>query len=100
MDLKFEDGNVHEYHTELFQPVNVAESKFEILSTKIEITLKKANGYSWASIEPNQSNNLLTIDITSFTTFGLQGNTGGTVGAKEAVIAGDTPLHLLEKQQR
>ena len=58
VDITFEDSSTHQYHTTLFQPVNQEESRFEILSTKIEINLKKSNGYSWASIEQNSSTNI------------------------------------------
>ncbi len=63
------------------------ESTFEILSTKVEISLKKANGLSWVGIEP-------TDKVTSWTTFGTTGSVG-TVGGKEAIVAQDAPLHLL-----
>jgi CS domain len=43
---------VHKYDTDLFQPINPKESSFKILSTKLEIQLVKANGISWAAIEP------------------------------------------------
>lgn len=46
--------------------------------------LKKANGVAWASIEPNEN-------IQSFTTFGVSGG-GGTVGSKQAIIAGDAAI--------
>ena len=88
IDITFIDGSVHQFHTDLFQPIDPATSVFEILSTKLEIKLKKANGISWAAIEPKSG-------VTSWTTFGLQGGTGGTVGSKEAIIAGDAPVHLL-----
>jgi hypothetical protein len=87
VSIEFLDGKKSIYETLLFQPVDPSASKFEILSTKIEIELKKANGLSWASIEPNSS-------ITSWTTFGTSGMVG-TVGGKEAIIAGDAPISLL-----
>lgn len=37
---------------ETYLPIVPAESTFEVLSTKIEITLKKASGISWPSLEP------------------------------------------------
>jgi hypothetical protein len=88
VDVQFQDGTVHKYYTDLFQPINPLQSAFKILSSKIEIVLKKANGISWAAINPK--------NVTSWTTFGLQGGIGGTVGSKEAIIAGDAPLHLLQ----
>jgi hypothetical protein len=87
VDIHFEDGTVHQFHTELFQPIDPQQSAFEFLSTKLEIKLKKANGISWAAIEPTT--------VKTWTTFGLQG-TKGTVGSKEAIIAGDAPLHMLK----
>jgi hypothetical protein len=72
-----------------FQPIDPTASKVEILSTKIELSLKKSNGISWVSIEPN-------TEVTSWTTFGTTGMVG-TVGGKEAVIAGDAPISLLKK---
>eukprot|EP00842_Homolaphlyctis_polyrhiza_P003562 jgi/Hompol1/4206/HPOL_003538-RA len=89
VDIKFLDGSVSKYHTQLFQPVDASLCVYEILSTKIEIVLKKANGLSWVAIEP-------TDNITTWTTFGLSG-TSGTVGGKEAIVAKDAPLHLISK---
>ncbi|KAJ3299349.1 hypothetical protein HK104_009201 [Borealophlyctis nickersoniae] len=89
VDVKFQDGKVFKFHTPLSQPIDPANSKYEMLSTKIEINLRKGNGFSWASIEPKDG-------IMSWTTFGTTG-TVGTIGAKEAVVATDAPLHLLKK---
>ncbi|RKO96958.1 hypothetical protein CXG81DRAFT_14093 [Caulochytrium protostelioides] len=74
----------------LSQPVDVAACRYEVLGTKIEIVLKKANGYSWPALEPQEGG------LRSWTTFGTMDNRGGTVGAKEARIASDTPVHLLK----
>jgi hypothetical protein len=90
VDVVFQDGSINQWNTELFQPIQVEQSTFDILSTKIEISLAKSNGISWAAIEPRS-------DLTSWTTFGLSGTGGGTVGAKEALVAGDAPIHLLKK---
>jgi hypothetical protein len=91
------------------KPIDPQGSTFEVLSTKIELSLKKANGISWASIEPNSN-------VTTWTTFGTTGKsshlsyynkdaqswkkigTVGTVGGKEALIAGDVPIDLLKKR--
>lgn len=89
VDIVFEDESIFPFHTELFQPIVAEECTFHIFGTKIEIKLQKANGISWAAIEPRS-------DIKSWTTFGLQNTGGGTVGAKEALIAGDAPLHALK----
>jgi hypothetical protein len=66
VDVEFLDGKKSFWETELFQPIMPHESSFEVLSTKVEIILKKANGLSWASIEPNSN-------VTSWTTFGTRG---------------------------
>ena len=92
VDVVFMDESIFTFHTDLFQPIKPAESTFTVMSTKIELQLVKANGMSWAAIEPRS-------DVTSWTTFGLSGTGGGTVGSKEAVIAGDAPLHLLQKKE-
>ncbi|KAL2919825.1 hypothetical protein HK105_200742 [Polyrhizophydium stewartii] len=89
VDVVFLDGSVSRYHTQLFQPIVAADSRFEILSTKIEMTLCKANGLSWVAIEPKDN-------VTSWTTFGISGSVG-TIGGKEAAVAKDAPLHLLQK---
>ncbi|KAI8930208.1 chord-domain-containing protein [Entophlyctis helioformis] len=89
VNVAFMDGSVHTYHTPLFQPIDPAASRYEILSTKIEIVLKKANGLSWVAIEP-------TDNVTSWTSFGITGSVG-TIGGKEAAIATDAPIHLLQK---
>ncbi|KAJ3045707.1 hypothetical protein HDV00_007833 [Rhizophlyctis rosea] len=89
VDVKFQDGKIFKFHTQLSQPIEPDTSKYEILTTKLEITLKKANGISWPSIEPKAG-------ITCWTTFGTTG-TVGTVGGKEAVVATDAPIHLMKK---
>ena len=91
------DGKKSFWETDLFQPILPNESSFQVLSTKVEIILKKANGLSWASIEANSN-------VTSWTTFGTKGiffnlrniGTVGTVGGKEAMIAGDAPISFLK----
>ncbi|KAJ3277102.1 hypothetical protein HDV01_000154 [Terramyces sp. JEL0728] len=88
VDIKFLDGSIHKLHTDLFQPIVPDQSTFEILSTKIEIILKKANGISWAVLEQN-------ANVTSWTTFGITGGVG-SVGSKEAVVASDAPIHILK----
>ena len=89
VDARFKDGKTYTWHSPLSQPIHPEASKFTILSTKIEIILAKANGISWASIEPREN-------LLSFTTFGVTGK-GGTIGSKEAIIANDAPIHLLKK---
>ncbi|KAJ3010979.1 hypothetical protein HKX48_007086 [Thoreauomyces humboldtii] len=90
IDIKFLDGKVGKFHTALSQPIDPATSKFELLTTKIELVLKKANGINWATIEPNDS-------VQSWTTFGTAGGVG-TVGGKVPLVAGDVDLSLLQKK--
>jgi hypothetical protein len=66
VDVGFLDGKKSFWETELFQPILPDESSFQVLGTKVEIILKKSNGLSWASIEPNSN-------VTSWTTFGTSG---------------------------
>ncbi len=87
--IDFKDGSVFDWNTLLFQPIIPNESSYQVLSTKIEIILKKANGLSWADIGPVQN-------VTCWTTFGTTG-TVGTVGSKEAIVAQDAPIHLFNK---
>jgi hypothetical protein len=70
-----------------FQPILSEKSKFEFFPTKIELTLVKANGYCWPSLEP-------TDKIREFTTFGCSGK--GTIGAKQAYIAHDQAALIAE----
>ncbi|KAJ3260347.1 hypothetical protein HK103_000982 [Boothiomyces macroporosus] len=88
VDIKFVDGSIHKFHTDLFQPIIPDQCSYEILSTKIEIILKKANGISWAVLEQKEN-------VTSWTTFGISGGVG-SVGSKEALIANDAPIHILK----
>jgi hypothetical protein len=88
VDGHFQDGKKFEFITPLFQPIIPEKCKYMVLTTKVEITLQKANGISWAAIDP-------TTEVKSWTTFGVGGG-GGTVGSKEAIIAQDAPLHLLK----
>ncbi|KAJ3385908.1 hypothetical protein HDU92_002805 [Lobulomyces angularis] len=87
--VKFLDGKNGVFKSLLCQEIIPEESKFSVLSTKIELVLKKGNGISWPSLEPCEN-------VTSWTTFGTVGG-GGTVGGKEALIATDSPVHLLKK---
>ncbi|KAL1920777.1 uncharacterized protein VTP21DRAFT_11412 [Calcarisporiella thermophila] len=89
MDLKMADGKRYHKTIILFEPIDPEQSKYEVLTTKVELKLKKTSGISWPSLEP-------TENITSYTTFGLTG-TSGTVGGKEMHIAGDVPIYALKK---
>lgn len=73
------------------QTIDTAESKFTVLSTKLEISLKKTSGMSWASLEPNDN-------VKTWTTFGVTGG-GGTVGGTEMFYNPDSPLHHLNKKK-
>ncbi|KAJ1559810.1 hypothetical protein HK405_009274 [Cladochytrium tenue] len=86
---RFQDGKVYELDTPLALAIDPVASRYEVLSTKIEIVLKKANGLSWPTLEPSEG-------VVSWTTFGVSGGVG-TVGGKEAVVAQDAPLHLFRK---
>lgn len=74
----------------IYQTIDVATSKFTVLSTKIEINLKKTSGISWASLEPNDQ-------VKTWTTFGVSGG-GGTVGGTEMYYNADSPLHHVNKK--
>ena len=82
--LVMETG-IFEKRYNLFQPIKPAECKFEFLSVKVEVTLRKANGISWATFEKTDA------ALVSWTTFGIEGRVG-TVGAKEYKVAGDAPI--------
>ncbi|KAI8855181.1 HSP20-like chaperone [Chytridium lagenaria] len=89
-DIKFQDGKQFLFKTPLSLPIIPEESKYTILGTKIEIVLKKANGLSWPSLDPQEN-------VVAWTTFGVQGGVG-TVGSKQAIIAQDAPIHLMKKK--
>lgn len=87
VDIIFLDGKIFQYHTNLSQPIIPDQSKYEILSTKVEINLKKANGISWPTIEPNSN-------VVSWTTFGVEGSVG-TVGSKKMYVAQDVAVNQI-----
>ena len=66
MRLVLEGNGVFEKRYELFQPIKPDESKFSVLSVKVEVTLRKANGISWASFEKTDGN------VVTWTTFGIE----------------------------
>ena len=53
VSFPLQTGSIYDFSLEpLFAPVNTAESKFRVLSTKIEITLKKRTAsQKWANLE-------------------------------------------------
>jgi hypothetical protein len=68
----------------LYGPIKPEASTFRILGTKVEITLVKADGRSWPSLEAAAGKQAFTPQIT----FGVQGRTG-TVGSKDMIYNGD-----------
>ncbi|CAO3610174.1 unnamed protein product [Cunninghamella blakesleeana] len=88
VNIKMKDNKRYKKQLPLFHLIDPDTSKFTVLSTKVEINLKKTNGISWAALEP-------TKDVKTWTTFGVQtGGTTGTVGSKEMHYSADSPLHL------
>jgi len=84
LDIFMPNGKRFQKELMLYGPVDVANSSFEFLNTKIEIKLAKLDGRSWNMLEksdtPGGSLNL---------TFGVGGRIG-TVGGKEMVIGADS----------
>ncbi|KAF9104851.1 hypothetical protein BGX27_009923 [Mortierella sp. AM989] len=85
IDLKMPDGKRFKLDLPLFQPIDPDGSSFEVLGTKVEITMKKGNGISWATLEPSEG-------AKCWTTFGTTGG-AGTVGSKVMHLATDSPLY-------
>ncbi|CAG8520907.1 17323_t:CDS:2 [Acaulospora morrowiae] len=85
VDLKATDGKRFVETFSLYQPIDPENSKYEFLSTKVEIKLKKANGISWPSLRSGEN-------YGSTTTFGVQGG-NATVGGKDYTLATDSPLY-------
>ncbi|KAI3642826.1 hypothetical protein MP228_012381 [Amoeboaphelidium protococcarum] len=93
LELQFkhpENGGVQQFSADLFQPIVAAECQCHVMSTKIEVTLRKANGISWPQLEKTDA------PITTWTTFGITGRTG-TVGSKEMQVSNDSPLLALNR---
>ncbi|KAI8971605.1 chord-domain-containing protein [Mycotypha africana] len=91
IDITMKGNKRYKKTIPLFMPIDISASKYEVLSTKIEINLKKTNGISWASLEPN-------ANVKTWTTFGVTGG-GGTVGGTEMYYNADSPLHVLNSKQ-
>ncbi|KAF9915835.1 hypothetical protein BX616_005255 [Lobosporangium transversale] len=85
IDLKMPDEKRFKLNLPLFQPIDPSGSSFEVLGTKVEITMKKGNGISWATLEPSEG-------AKCWTTFGTTGG-AGTVGSKVMHLATDSPLY-------
>lgn len=86
MVLEFEtaDGTTQKFDWQLFSSIDPQRSQCKVMSTKIEVTLVKANGLSWPALER-------TAKVQTWTTFGVSGRTG-TVGSTEMVVADDIPI--------
>ncbi|KAI9487729.1 MAG: chord-domain-containing protein [Benjaminiella poitrasii] len=91
VDIKMKGNKCFKKTFPLFTTIDPAASKFEALSTKVEINLKKTSGVSWASLEP-------TENVTSWTTFGVSGG-GGTVGGTQMYYNADSPLHHMNNKK-
>jgi len=89
LSIVFTNGDIFEKEFYLFEEINPDKSKVSYLSVKLEIILTKANGLSWAALEQTEK-------ILQWTTFGVQGRVG-TIGSKEAVYVGDSPIVNREK---
>ncbi|CAH1759083.1 23355_t:CDS:2 [Entrophospora sp. SA101] len=86
VDLRFSDSKIFKEIYPLYEKIDPEKSKFEYLSTKVEIKLKKANGISWQTLRSDENS------CGAVTTFGVQGG-NATVGGKEYTIAEDSPLY-------
>ncbi|KAI8360411.1 chord-domain-containing protein [Mortierella sp. GBAus27b] len=91
IDLRLKTGRF-KLDLPLFQPIKHESSEnsndtstFRIAVPKVEITMRKANGISWATLEPSEG-------VKSWTTFGTNGG-GGTVGSQVMHLATDSPLY-------
>ncbi|KAK9447978.1 uncharacterized protein V1518DRAFT_419372 [Limtongia smithiae] len=62
---------------QLYGPIVPADSKYKVMGTKVELTLAKANGLSWAGLRAGETG-------AGMIRFGVSGRTG-TVGGKEIV---------------
>ncbi|KAK9480334.1 hypothetical protein V1514DRAFT_326099 [Lipomyces japonicus] len=61
----------------LYGPIIPEQSKFKVMGTKVELTLKKANGLSWAGLRAGETG-------AGMIRFGVSGRTG-TIGGKEII---------------
>ncbi|KAI9032308.1 hypothetical protein DFJ74DRAFT_654035 [Hyaloraphidium curvatum] len=89
VNLVFKDGKAFDFDTPLTQPIRPGESTFTVFGTKVEVILRKANGISWPSIEPNNK-------VTSWTTFGVAGR-HGSIGSTEMVLGQDAPIDVARR---
>ncbi|KAJ9072060.1 hypothetical protein DSO57_1031071 [Entomophthora muscae] len=63
VSIAFMENKIFQRTFDLSQVIIPEESTFEILSTKVEVSLKKGNGVAWAALEK-------TDKISTWTTFG------------------------------
>lgn len=89
VDIKMKGNKRFKKTFPLFTTIDPEASKFAVLSTKLEINLKKTSGISWADLYPNS-------EVKTWTTFGVTGG-GGSVGAKEMHYNADSPLNFVKK---
>lgn len=78
----------HSSTKDLFQPIDPESSSFNILGTKVEIKLAKANGISWPALTVQEA----ATGNHGMVTFGVTGG-GGTVGGKEMYLQSDSALY-------
>ena len=81
MDCTLPDGKKYKMDTQLFQPIDPEHCQYKVMGTKVELSLKKANGISWASLEPSEN-------VAAWTTFGVTGHTGTVGMCMEEIIEG------------
>ncbi|KAJ3367412.1 hypothetical protein GGF31_007505 [Allomyces arbusculus] len=74
-----------------YLPIDPEKSTCEVLSTKIELILKKKQGISWPALEATDA----VPDVATWTTFGATGGRTGTVGGKVMDVAGDAPIYAV-----
>ncbi|KNE71161.1 hypothetical protein AMAG_15826 [Allomyces macrogynus ATCC 38327] len=74
-----------------YLPIDPEKSTCEVLSTKIELVLKKKQGISWPALEATDA----VPDVATWTTFGATGGRTGTVGGKVMDVAGDAPIYAV-----
>ena len=54
VDLHTADNKRYAAEIPLFGPINTANSTFKIMATKLELTLTKADGASWATFRSDE----------------------------------------------
>jgi len=64
IEFMFDPQKRYEGSIPLYEEIDPAASRYEILSTKLEITMRKANGASWPVLRPDPN-------VTERVTFGV-----------------------------